>query len=199
MAVRKNGVSKYEGCVMETYEKYWLDGMHEVFAKIWNPETKEFFTETVDYYGADMNNLCRCSYEIDLSSEMARDILRSKKVSAYHDYEVAVLAEKRAIRKGRRVKVVRGRNVPKGTELEVFWVGKRETYSSRMNRYSYYYGQEFEDVAGCYDADGNKVWIKVEYLENITEIKSPNAKERRKFVKAWMLRNYGLALNAVLV
>lgn len=70
----------------------------------------------------------------------------------------------------------------KGTILEVFWVGERPTYMSRQ----YSWINETEKVAGCYDKDGNKVWIKVEYLKNITEIKSPSAKERKKYIKHYV-------------
>ena len=66
--------------------------------------------------------------------------------------------------------------------LEVFWVGEKETYKSRQ----YSWMHETEMIAGCYDENGNKVWIKAEYLKSIDQIKSPNAKERKKFIKAYI-------------
>ena len=86
------------------------------------------------------------------------------------------------VSKGRKVEVVKGRKVKKGTQLDVFWVGERETYKSRQ----YSWMHETEEVAGCYDEDGNKVWIKTEYLKPIDKLKAPNAKERKKFIKAYI-------------
>ena len=45
---------------------------------------------------------------------------------------------------------------------------------------------ETELVAGCYDENNNKVWIRVEYLKPVDEVKSPNSKERKKFINAYV-------------
>lgn len=43
-----------------------------------------------------------------------------------------------------------------------------------------------ETIAGCYNADGEKIWIKAEYLKPTDKIASPNAKERRKYIKNYV-------------
>ena len=52
-------------------------------------------------------------------------------------------------------------------------------------------------IAGCRDKEGNKVWIKAEYLKNITPIKSPKAAERKKYLKWYVQKNArGVVLRA---
>jgi len=60
-------------------------------------------------------------------------------------------------------------------------VGERPTYTG--------YGTEL--IAGCKDKDGNKLWIKAEYLKNISPIKSPKTKERKKYIKWYIKKNAG--------
>ena len=75
--------------------------------------------------------------------------------------------------------------VKKGTQLKVFWVGEKPTYQAQ--RYSYI--KDTELIAGCYDNEGNKVWIKAEYLRSVTPLKSPCAAERKKFIDSYIKRN----------
>ncbi len=114
--------------------------------------------------------------------ENARDIIRHEKDIAMQAYVNSVVSEKQEVKANRKAEVVRGRKIPKGTILDVFWVGERETYRSRQ----YSWMNETELIAGCYDRDGNKVWIKAEYLKNVTKIASPNKTERRKFIKRYI-------------
>ena len=101
------------------------------------------------------------------------------KQSAYKDFCQSVTEKKNRVEAGITARVVRGRKIPKGTELEVFWVGERPTYTG--------YGSEM--IAGCKDKEGNKVWIKAEYLKNITPLKSPKAAERKKYMKWYVQSN----------
>lgn len=188
MAITINGQEMYKGAVLREHEHMWMDGMLEVHTIVWDmDEHKERWIQT-GYYGADGNNLNGGMYSnivFEVSADVARDIIRTMKRRAVDEYCRSVTEERSRVCKGRKAVVVRGRKVRKGTELDVFWVGERETFRSR--RYSWMH--ETETVAGCYDADGNKVWIKVEYLENATKIKSPVAGERDKFIKAYVRKN----------
>lgn len=185
--IKKGEQVSYEGCVLGEYEHYWLDGMLSVSVVVWDMETHEIKTIEVGYYGSDCRNMYDTVWDIDIdpNGEVARDMLRTLKQQAYKEFEKSVVDFKNKVTPGRKVIVVKGRKVPKGTVLDVFWVGEKETFKSRQ--YSWMY--ETETVAGCYDSGGNKVWIKAEYLRNITPIKSPRNKERNKFVKAYVLKH----------
>lgn len=181
--INRDGIEEYIGCVIRTSEHMWADGMLEEYADVWDAENHRVRTITVGYYGADGCNLCgNTKVTIDLSEENKRDILRTiKHTDALKAFERSVIATKTAIAKGTHAEVVRGRKVAKGTKLEVFWVGDKLTY--RGMQYGF---EDYERIAGCYDEDGNKVWIKAEYLKNIDPIKSPSAVERKKFLKAYV-------------
>lgn len=182
MAITKDGKTTYVGKVLYEREKYWLDGMLEVWAGVWDDEEQKVKTITVGYYGSDCCNLAGCAWEIDATDDTKRAVLRKLKEEAWGFYCKAVTEKKNAIKKGVTAEVIRGKKVPKGTILKIFWVGKRETYRSRL----YTWMNEYEEIAGGIDQDGNKVYVKTEYLKNIDLIKSPCAAERRKFLKAWV-------------
>lgn len=183
MAIKdRNGNVTFEGAVLNLQEHMWMDGMLEVNAVCWNSETRQIEYHQVGYYGIDGQNLQGCTAEIDATPETWRQVLNHIKPDAYRAFADSVTAHKQEIRKGTHAKVVRGKKVQKGTEVEVFWIGERPTYRSRR----YDWMNETETVAGCYDQDGNKLWIKAEYLQNVDPIQSPNAKERRKFIKAYV-------------
>ena len=183
MAIVMNGEVTYEGQVIRISEHMWADGMLDEYAVVWDIETHELKSIQIGYYGADGRNLYGSSYaKPDLSEEVKRDIYRTiKRHDALAEYEKTVINTKTAITKGTHAEVVRGRKVAKGTKVEVFWVGEKETYMSRQ----YAWMNKYETIAGCYDEDGNKLWIKAEYLKNIDPIKSPRASERKKFIKAY--------------
>lgn len=177
MSIIKNGVETYAGAVVEIWDHMWMDGMLDEFAKVWDAETHEFKNIQIGYFGSDGRNLMESEkVTIDISTDIARDIIRTHKRSARVSYCKSVTAHKEAIEVGIKTIVVRGRKVPKGTVLDVFWCGERPTYTG--------YGTEL--IAGCFDKDGNKVWIKAAYLKNISPIKSPSAKERKKFIKNYI-------------
>lgn len=187
MAITIDGKEMYKGAVLREHEHMWMDGMLEVHTIVWDMEKHEEKWIQTGYYGADGCNLNTnySNIEFEVSEEVARDIMRTMKRRAVKAFCESVTAEKNKVCKGRKAVVVRGRKVQKGTELDVFWVGERETSRSRQ----YAWMHETEEVAGCYDKDGNKVWIKTEYLQNATEIKSPVAAEREKYIEAYVQRN----------
>ena len=184
MAVRFKGETSHVGEVLYIYEHMWLDGMLEVNAVVWDKEKHSTEHIQIGYYGADGCNLAGGSAEPDADKETVRDVLRTLKVDAREAYAKSVTDYMREIRAGRTARVVRGRKVKIGTDLSVFWVGDRPTWRSKQ----YDWMNETERIAGCYDMDGNKVWIKAEYLEATDKIKAPNAKERKKYIKDFVRR-----------
>lgn len=186
----ETGEKSFIGCVIRTYDHYWMDGMLEVYAVVWDSTEKKMEHITVGYYGNDCRNMMRTSADVDLTVEKAREIVRYYvKPDALRCFQNSVQASKQKIYKDDVCKVVRGRKVKKGTVLKVFWCGEKPTYRSRM----YAYLNETETIAGCYDENGNKVWIKAEYLEKLPEcrLKSPVAAERKKYIKDFVHRHYG--------
>ena len=170
---------------------YWLDGMEEVFAYSWDGE--EIVSTQVGYFGCDGQNLCACSWKVDATKETMIAVRNWLLPQAEEAYRKAVEEEKLRIRKGRKAEVAKGKKVPKGTIVEVFWVGERETYLSKQ----YYWMHETEEVAGCYDEQGNKLWIKTEYLKNLSEVEEPTEEEHKAWVAGDVkrrLRNYGCVL-----
>lgn len=180
------GETRYNGAVIGEEEHMWADGMLEVWTVVWNMETHSTERISTGYYGSDGCNLCEnMEVVFGLSTEVSRDILRTLKKEAVKAFCNSVVEKKEAIEKGIKAKVVKGKKVPVGTELDIFWVGEKETYRSRQ----YSWMHETERIAGGHDADGNVVWVKAEYLKNITPLKSPKAAERKKFIKAYVVRN----------
>lgn len=182
MAVIFKNETLYKGAVLKINGRYWLDGMYSETALVWNSEKQELDSIEFGYYGIDGTNLAGGSAEVDATPETWREVLRSMKPNAYRAFCDSVVSFKHEIKKGTHAKVVRGKKVPKGTAVEVFWVGEKPTYRSMMHSYI----RETDTIAGCYDENGNKLWIKAEYLENTDPIQSPNAKERKKFIKDYM-------------
>ena len=185
MAVELNGIKSYEGAVVKTDSHSWLDGMYSEYAIVWDMKKHEFKSIQIGYYGIDGQNLANGSCEIDLTTEVARDIIRTMKTNAYKLFCSTVTEYKNSVLKDMDVVVVKGRKVKKGTQLKVFWVGEKPTYQAQ--RYSYI--KDAELIAGCYDNEGNKVWIKAEYLRSVTPLKSPCATERKKFIDSYIKRN----------
>lgn len=181
----RTGEIAYVGATFAESEHFWLDGMLEVFAESWNMETHEIVSTQVGYFGIDCRNMCSCEWKIDISAEAARDMIRTVKRNAAKAFAESVIEEKQRIAKGRNCVVVRGRKVPKGTKINVFWVGERPTYRSRH----YDWMNETETVAGGYTSDGMKVWIKADYLKVIDGIKSPDRRNREAFIREYVERN----------
>lgn len=181
----RTGEIAYAGATFAETEHFWLDGMLEVFADSWDMEQHKVVIQQVGYYGSDCRNMCDCAWKIDISTDVARDMIRTVKASAAEAFAKAVVEEKNRVAKGRNCLVVRGRKVPKGTIVNVFWVGERPTYRSR----NYAWMNETETIAGAYTADGMKVWIKADYLKVIDGMKSPDRKSRKAFIREYVERN----------
>lgn len=186
MAIIEKGNKTYVGAVIGQRTHYWLDGMVDEYSIVYDKETNTIKEIQTGYIGGDGYNFMEMAAQIDLDAENARAALRVIKEEAKVEYAVSVAREKKAVKAGRQAEVIRGRKVKKGTILKVFWIGERPTYFAQRNPWS----KETEMIAGCYDEAGNKVWIKAEYLKNITEIKSPSVRERNEFIKAYVHRYF---------
>lgn len=192
MAIEKNNYStggktviSYPSAVIKTWDRYWLDGMLSEYADCWDNEQQKIVTIEIGYYGDDCRNMYGNTFaKVDLSRETARQIMRYLKKEAIKAYTDSVIREKAVIKKGRTAQVIKGRKVPKGTMLHIFWTGKRETFRSRQ----YNWMHETEEVAGGYTETGEKVWIKTEYLKNLTKVSSPTAKERKRWIQSWITK-----------
>lgn len=179
MAIITNGIKSYEGQVIRIDDHMWSDGMYEEWAVIWNPETHSEESYTIGYYGSDCRNLHGdTSATVEVSPEIARDIIATKTAAAERAFAEKVERENNTPRKGDRAEVVRGRKVKKGTQLEIFWIGERPNYM----------GTDTETIAGCYDDNHNKVWIKAEYLKPLTKRPEPTAEEREDFIDYYIRR-----------
>lgn len=144
------GEEKYAGCVIETYEHYWLDGMLEVIAVCWNNETKTTDHVTVEYLGSDCRNMMDTTANVDLTTENARNFIRCHKMDALNSFAKSVQEVKQKIHKDDVCRVVRGRKVKKGTILTVFWCGEKPTYFAQTHRFV----NEKELICGCFDESG---------------------------------------------
>ena len=182
MAVHLNGEELYKGQVIGIGSHYWLDGMLEEWAIVWDAESNSTKHVHFGYYGIDGSNLAGGRAEVDATRDTKRSVRRMLKEAAVVEFCKSVQEYKKGIRKGTRAEVIRGRKISKGTILNVFWVGEKETFRSKQ----YSWMHETELIAGCYDDSGNKIWIKAEYLQPIDNIKSPCAKERRKYINAYV-------------
>lgn len=120
-----------------------------------NPETKEEFSKIV--WDIDNDRLLEDD-EIQILRFLPLD-------------EAAIIAWKHFHNRfvvGDNVEVVKGRKVPKGAVLKVFWIGERETYRTRtLKRQGCRWANETETVAGCYNENGEKVWIKTDYCKYV--------------------------------
>lgn len=87
MAIIKDGVKTFEGAVIKLKEHYWLDGMLEEYATVWDMKSHTAKEFPYRYYGIDGHNLYGdSSAEIDCSVAVARDIIRTVKVEAYQSF-----------------------------------------------------------------------------------------------------------------
>lgn len=141
---------------MDNYKGFYKVGVNGGGVEVgtfFNPETKEYFS--------------KITWDIEndrLLEDEEIQVLRFLPIN-----EEAVIAWKHFkgdFVVGDMVEVIKGRKIPKGTKLEVFWMGERPTYRTKQLRKSgCRWANETEMIAGCYNENGEKVWIKTEYLK----------------------------------
>ena len=172
----------FAGCVIGERTHFWMDGMMDEYAIVWCEEKGTIENVQTGYVGIDGTNLMGMGYDIDCTPATARKVLKALKKDAYSAFAKHVGEDKHRIEKGCVAEVVRGRKVPAGTVLNVFWVGERETFMSKKH----YWLHETESVTGGKTADGEKFYVKTEYLKRLDVPASPCRKERDAFVKAYV-------------
>lgn len=172
------------GVCFEKTEHMYYDGMLAEYTHYYDVENNKVVKVQTGYYGADGSNMCDYhGATIDLTMENARVMIKKYiKPLALSAYAGSVEKFKKELHKGNLVEVVRGRKVTKGTMGIVFWIGEKYNQYSRCN----------EVIVGIKkdpnDKNEKPIWIKTEYLKKLTMEKSPNKKERDKFIKSWINR-----------
>lgn len=120
-----------------------------------NPETKEAFQ--------------KITWDIDNDRLLYDDEIQKLRYLTID--ENAVIAWKHhngAFVVGDNVEVVKGRKVPKGTILNVFWLGEKPTYRARtLRNQGCRWANETETIAGCKNENDEVIWIKAEYLKYV--------------------------------
>ena len=86
MALIKNGVVSYAGAVIDIWDHCWADGMVEETALVWELEKHEYKTVQIGYYAADGHDFVGTKAEVEVSVEVARDILRTMKTRALQSF-----------------------------------------------------------------------------------------------------------------
>lgn len=155
--IDNNGAVTYKGGVFNIYSHYWADGMVSEYAQVWNIDEHKKEEIQIGYYGSDGYNFCGTRGAVDLDGLHKADIIATERAKAKETIAKAEEKERTQPAKDIPCKVIRGRKVPKGTLLTPFWIGERTTYTGRGT----------EKIAGAYTEDGQKVWIKEEYLERL--------------------------------
>ena len=180
MAIIENGKTMYEGQVIGEYDHMWSDGMLEEYAVVWDMEVHDTRDIQVGYSGADGRNLMGdISYKIDYTEAVVQDVIETMRKRGLYAFERETERMKHTVLRGDRVRVIRGRKIPKGTELTVFWIGDRPDYT----------GYRTETIAGCKTDNGDKVWIKYDYLETLETRPDPTEDERKDFVRDYVKDN----------
>ena len=158
----------YVGKTLNWYER---NGYHDSdwYAEVWDDETNS--VKHVLY----MTTRCGCSgrAELDATVDVLRKVYRYMKKIAAAKFERQNEEQAKKIRKGDTVMIVRGRKVPKGSEVSVFWSGTRFNPYSRMN----------EERIGV-EVDGDRVFINAENAEVIGwENRLVHGKRRKEMVR----------------
>lgn len=153
----------YEGCVITWYE---VNGYHDSdwYAEVWDEKTQSvqhfmFMTTRAPVYGRA---------EVDITPENLRKVYRYYFRLVRRAFDEANMERATTPEKGKRVRVVKGRKVPIGTEGVVFWIGDGK-WGTR---------------AGIQTDEGERVFVPVEYLEVLEPEKYLiKGKERRKAIR----------------
>lgn len=107
------------GLVLAAYEQNGYDDS-DFYALVWNEEKQEI--EHVRY-ATTRGWSYPCNAWIDATPEVIEKARESRRPAIKSMFYSNAEKKAKEIQKGKTVKVVRGRKVPKGTEGEVFWYG----------------------------------------------------------------------------
>lgn len=189
-----DGRTEFIGAVFDLDSHYWMDGMEEVHAVCYDSETGSIVRRQVGYFGCDGQNLCGCGYSVDITRENAKKVFEIYLKDAETEFFRSVADYQSRIHKNEKAVVVKGRKIPKGTKLDIFWVGERPTYRSRY----YDWMHETEEIAGGKTENGEKVWIKTDYLQNITEYPPVSETEKQEFISDYLRRNLPVSVRNII-
>ena len=151
----------YVGLVLAVGEHNGYDDS-DFYATVWNPVTSRPFDIE---YGTTRAWTYPNHAEVDASAEVRAAYDEYRRVEA--DKAVAEYAKVEAAKpaKGKKVRVVRGRKVPIGTEGVIFWMDESRAYSpSKWAVKSVKVGIALDDVK---DAKGHYVNVAWTYAENV--------------------------------
>lgn len=187
---KENGtvVESYVGCVYREKEHMWMDGMLEVLAYAWDIKNHETKQIQVGYIGIDGRNMNDTGWDIDLTKEIAHDMIKTYRAEAIKEIGEREAIDRYLPRIGKKCMVIKGRKVSKGTVLTPFWIGEKPKFRE---------WEGMEKIAGCYTEDGSKVWIKAEYLKAIETPDSLNRKQRKQLVNKFFRKYYPEAINVL--
>jgi hypothetical protein len=152
-----------KGLVVGYGDQYLGDGDSVWFVRIWNPVTKREHQIGMGY--VNMNPQENVDVQYDATPEVKaeweawkaeQEAIRAQKEKAYEEAQRKYFLEQEAQTptKGKYVKVVKGRKVPKGTIGEVFWRGQ--------NQWGWSVGLELANGDRVFTADHNVEVIKPE-------------------------------------
>lgn len=160
---------EYEGCVLGTRE---VNGYNDSdwYADCWDWQKGEIVGVNYDTTRAGGGGWAK----VDATPEAACAAYRWCYNVAHSRFDSTENpGQAKIVRKGDRVKVVRGRKIPKGSEGTVFWVG------TRYNVYS----QKTEDRVGI-EINSVRQFLPLEYVEVIGwEKRLVTGKARKLFIR----------------
>jgi hypothetical protein len=159
------------GCVVTTRERNGYDDS-DFYAIYWDPEAKRL--NEVEYattrFATDGNSAYADAKDGPYWDEI-QAWLRNFNVKQIREAEIARWQQEAYYsclpQKGAKVKVVKGRKVPKGTEGIVFWTGERQRYG-----WDFYHGSHDSNVPGRIgfkDAKDNTWWTDAGNVEVLIE------------------------------
>jgi hypothetical protein len=130
--------ASHHGLVLACGESYLWDGEFTYYALVWNPENgKPEQIHTGDtralrngYAVVDATPEVLAAYKA-YQARIEAERLERARAEREKDIRESCEARAKAPAKGTRVRVVKGRKVPNGTEGECFWVGETQ-YGTRI-------------------------------------------------------------------
>jgi hypothetical protein len=156
MAIKdNNGNVTYAGCVFNIWERNGYNDS-DFYADCFNPETGKI--DTIEY---DTTRCGGCgSAEVDITEENYRSYLRNGYNRMLQEFIGTVRRNEKTVGKGKKVVVVKGRKVPKGTTGECFWIG-----NANFDRYKRWWNEVTR--IGFKDENGNVHWTNASNVEVI--------------------------------
>lgn len=163
------GSPQYVGLVVALKTKYDVRKMSDIwaddfYALVWTgTEAKRVYLGSnfelqgpIDRAVVDATPEVRQAYAAWEAERLERERL-AQEAKAERKRLEAIEREKKAVRKGRRVRVIRGRKTPKGTEGVVFWMGRGRVGLALTDR---------RDQTG---RNLDVAWVNEDYCEVIVE------------------------------